>query len=294
MDNTNQQANSAKFVSPSHSAKQLSQCQLQDYHQSGYIEGIEILSKTELSYFRHHLMLTCNQLGGKICRLDGTHEFFPWAWQLCHHPAIIHVIRQLIGQDILLKSTRFFYKHPTSDNFVGWHQDGFTEQEEGFDNPTIWLGLTPSCRQNGCLQLIPGSHTKGLLPHPKIPHTDNLTYGGTTAQTTIENAVDIEMPAGFMSVHHPLMVHGSQANLSPSPRIGFSASYASPRLQKSISPVARISGNARLSPTLNLISKPDTRTTEQAIINYRLALGDSIRRLKETKDILSFNHRPSK
>ncbi|WP_281557563.1 phytanoyl-CoA dioxygenase family protein [Thalassomonas sp. RHCl1] len=284
MDNTNQQTDNAKFAPQPRSAKTLSQSQLQHYHQFGYISGIEILSKAELSYFRHHLMLTCNQLGGNIGRFDGAHEIFPWAWQLSTHPAIIHIIRQLIGEDILLKSTRFFYKHPNSDHFVGWHQDGFTEQEEGPDVPTIWLGLTPSCAQNGCLQFIPGSHTKGLLPHPKIPHANNLTYGGTTAQTAIENAIDIEMPAGSMSVHHPLMVHGSQANLSSSPRIGFSASYATPALQKSISPVARIAGNARLSPALNFIREPKACSTRKAIANYQLALGHSIRRLKEAED----------
>ncbi|WDE08044.1 phytanoyl-CoA dioxygenase family protein [Thalassomonas viridans] len=286
MDNTNQAFDRSKFTPRYYPKKKLTPCQLESYHQSGFIGAIEVLSKAELNYFRHHLMLTCSQLGGNISRLDGAHQFFLWAWQLSTHPAILNVMRQLLGQEILLKSTRFFYKHPKSDNFVGWHQDGFTEQENGNDVPTIWLGLTPSNAENGCLQLIPGSHKNGLLPHPEILDPDNLTYGGTTAQTAIENVLDIEMPAGYMSVHHPLMVHGSQANLSPSPRIGFSASYATPALQSSISPVARLTGHARLSQALGLISQPEPCSTREAISNYRLALGQSIRRIKET-EILS-------
>ncbi|WDE14302.1 phytanoyl-CoA dioxygenase family protein [Thalassomonas haliotis] len=284
MDNTNQQADSINFTSQAYCAKKLSRCQLQNYHRSGYISDIEVLSKAELHYFLHHLMLTCDQLGGNISRFDGAHQVFPWAWQLSSHPAIINVIRQLLGENILLKSTRFFYKHPQSADFVGWHQDGFTEQEGSADVPTIWLGLTPSCAQNGCLQLIPGSHKKGLLPHPKIPHANNLTYDGTTAQTIIKNAINIEMPAGFMSVHQPLMVHGSQANLTSTPRIGFSASYATAALQKSISPVARIAGNARLSPALKLISEPKACSIREAVANYQLHLGHSIRRMEETQD----------
>ena len=279
MDNSHQQGSQGGFSS--RSSQKLTPKQLQHYQQLGYIRDIEVLSKAELSYFRHHLMLTCNQLGGDISRLDGAHAFFPWAWQLCCHPAILNIIRQLIGDEILIKSTRFFYKHANTDNFVGWHQDGFTEQESGANVPTIWLGLTDSSAESGCLQLIPGSHKLGLLPHPKVPNACNLTYGGTTAQTAIENVTDIEMPAGFMSVHHPLTVHGSQANISTMPRIGFSASYATPALQSSISPVAQLAGKAPLNPALQLIYPPGPASTREAISNYRLAYGKHIRRIKE-------------
>ena len=270
--------------------------QLSRYQDSGFISAIEILTPAEINYFRHNLEQTCALLGGNISRLDGAHEFFLWAWELSSHPGLLDCIEQLLGPNIILKSTRFFYKHPDSASFVGWHQDGFTEQENGPFVPTLWLGLTGSCAENGCLQVIPGSHRLGLVPHPKRPHHHNLTHDGTTAQTEITNITNIEMPAGFMSLHHPLTVHGSQPNVSTAARIGFSASYATPKLTKSISPVAWVRGNGGTStgtstaispdtsidasPRLKFINKPAACSLAEASHNYRVSLGHTIRRCK--------------
>ena len=281
MDNTNNlqdlcPANQKPPLTPG-----LNPAQLQHYHQAGFIRAIEVLSEDEVSYFRHQLEQTMTLLGGNISRFDGAHEFFPWAWQLSTHPMILNCIASLIGPDIILKSTRFFYKHPNTDNFVGWHQDGYTEQEDGPYVPTIWLGLTDSFQGNGCLQLLPGSHLQVLVPHPKVPDDNNLTHGGITAQANIKHVINIEMPAGFMSLHHPLTIHGSQANISGQPRIGFSASYATSRLKSSICPVARLRGKAKLSAKLKLINEPEICTLEQGLINYQQTLGHSIRQTKK-------------
>jgi non-heme Fe2+,alpha-ketoglutarate-dependent halogenase len=253
--------------------------QWENHQQLGFIDSIPILTQIEVDYFRHHLEQTCELLGGNISRLDGAHQFFRWAWELCTHPSLLDCVEQLLGPDIIIKSSRFFYKHPDSHSFVGWHQDGFTEQESGQWVPTVWLGLTPSTADNGCLQVIPGSHHHGLVPHPKMPHHNNLTHDGTTAQTEIANITNIEMSAGCMSLHHPLMVHGSQANQSLSPRIGFSASYATASLTKSISPVAWARGGSVTGGgDLQFITKPQSCPLQEAVDAYQCALGHRIRR----------------
>ena len=93
--------------------------------------------------------------------------------------------------------------------------------------------------------MVPRSHQHGILPHDQAPDLPRLPeyqksfenwpqndLSGRIAQVPshYDPPFDIVMRAGEMSIHHPLMLHGSNANLSPEPRIGLSASYTIPEL----------------------------------------------------------------
>ena len=58
------------------------------------------------------------------------------------HPRLLDCLEQLLGPDILLKSTRVFFKHAKTASYVGWHQDGITERLEDGRATGLWLGLT--------------------------------------------------------------------------------------------------------------------------------------------------------
>ena len=137
--------------------------QIASYEELGFLDSIPILSADEARRFRAEVEKTCAALGGRITRLDGPHLYFRWAWALSTHPRVLDCMEQLIGPNVLLKSTRLFYKFGNSDSFVGWHQDGITEELKDAYVPAIWLGLTPATAENGCLRVVPRSHRLGLL-----------------------------------------------------------------------------------------------------------------------------------
>lgn len=200
------------------------------YEDEGVVEAIPILSAVEVRRYREIVERTCAAIGGRITRLDGIHRFFGWAWELGTHPRLLRAIESLIGPGARLTSARIFYKHPHSESYVGWHQDGITESLEDARVPAVWLGLTDATVANGCLRVVPRSHRLGLLRHADVPHPHNLTSAGRTAEAVSGDALfeprDVLLRAGEMSVHHPLIVHGSNANRSSEPRIGFSATYS--------------------------------------------------------------------
>ena len=241
--------------------------QLLDYEELGYLHSIPVLSPSEVVYFREAIEETCRALGGKVTRLDGPHLFFRWAWDLSTHPRVLDCMEQLIGPDVLLKSTRLFYKFANSDSFVGWHQDGITEELRDAHVPAIWLGLTPATAENGCLRVVPRSHRLGLIPHDDRPNPDNLTTEGATAQVKIDSPQDVEMQAGEMSLHHPLMLHASNPNRSGESRIGFSATYSSPALTASRSSVAWVRGDGP-GDRFRIVNKPPLRSIEAAAAAY--------------------------
>jgi hypothetical protein len=241
--------------------------QLTDYDELGFLHSIPILSADEVVRFRDNVEETCRALGGKVTRFDGLHLYFRWAWELATHPRVLDCMEQLIGPNVLLKSTRLFYKFGNSDSFVGWHQDGITEALKDANVPAIWLGLTPATAENGCLRVVPRSHRLGLISHTDYPNPDNLTTQGATADVAIDSPRDVVMRAGEMSLHHPLMLHASNPNRSPESRIGFSATYSTPALTKSRTAVAWVRGDGPRD-RFRIVDEPPARAIHEAAAAY--------------------------
>lgn len=241
--------------------------QLSDYEELGFLQSIPILSPDEVARFRDAIEETCRVLGGRVTRIDGLHAYFRWAWELSTHPRVLDCMEQLIGPNVLLKSTRLFYKSGNSESFVGWHQDGITEELKDSHVPAIWLGLTPATAENGCLRVVPRSHRLGLIPHADRPNPDNLTTEGATAQVAIDAPQDVVMEAGEMSLHHPLVLHASNPNRSGESRIGFSATYSTPKLTASRSAVAWVRGDGPRD-RFRFVKKPPSRSIEAAAAIY--------------------------
>ena len=65
--------------------------------------------------------------------------------------------------------------------------------------------------ENGCLQVIPGSHKGPIFNH----HYENYFAGAITDENfDASKAVKIELKAGDISIHHVRTIHGSLTNSS--------------------------------------------------------------------------------
>lgn len=244
--------------------------QVTEYDELGFLQSIPVLSPDEVARYRAEIEETCRALGGRVTRLDAPHLYFRWAWELSTHSRVLDCMEQLIGPNILLKSTRLFYKFGNSDSFVGWHQDGITEALKDAHVPAIWLGLTPATAENGCLRVVPRSHRLGLIAHADRPNANNLTTQGATAQVEIDAPQDVVMQAGEMSLHHPLMLHASNPNRSGESRIGFSATYSTPALTTSRTAVAWVRGDGPRD-RFRIIDQPPARSIAEAVVAYQKA-----------------------
>jgi non-haem Fe2+, alpha-ketoglutarate-dependent halogenase len=264
----------------------LTKQQLADYEELGFVHSIPILSEDEVKHYRAEVDKTCQAIGGRAARLNTLHLFFRWAWDLSTHPRLLDCLEQLLGPNIVLKSTRIFYKRGRSAAYVGWHQDGITESLEDGRAPAIWIGLTDATVENGCLRVVPRSHRLGLLEHESNPdlkplpgdtkppveswfraYGDELSERITTVPADSDPPFDIVMRPGNMSIHHPVILHGSNPNLSSEPRIGLSASYSAAELQKGRSAVL-CRGDRSRHYDFEIIDGPPTLTFEEALAAY--------------------------
>jgi ectoine hydroxylase-related dioxygenase (phytanoyl-CoA dioxygenase family) len=115
-----------------------------------------------------------------------------------------------------------FCKPPKHGGVVAWHQDySYWTRTQPMAHLTCWIALDDATRENGCLQYVPRSHTWELLPKPSLAGTMNAIEEVLTAEQKAAFApVAVELPRGYATFHHPLMLHGSSANVSDRPRRG--------------------------------------------------------------------------
>ena len=142
--------------------------------------------------------------------------------QLAMHPPIIDLVEQLIGPDIILWGCHVFCK-PASEGYeTPWHQDGHYWPIRPLANCTVWVALEPSTQENGCLRVIPGSHTAKQLYEHLHEDRNDLTLNQRMAEGTFDEsqAADLELQPGEMSMHDIYMIHGAKANTSQKRRTG--------------------------------------------------------------------------
>ena len=116
----------------------------------------------------------------------------------------------------------FMNKPAGKGTILPWHQDGGDGWELDRDPlVTVWTALDAATVQNGCVQVIPGSHKLGLLSDEG--HT--ITPEQEEEYCPEERIVDLELEPGEVVLMHNWLLHRSGVNASPAPRRGFSVCY---------------------------------------------------------------------
>jgi non-heme Fe2+,alpha-ketoglutarate-dependent halogenase len=208
------------------------------YGNEGVLFPIPVLTPAEVDHFRALVEDLERRLGGrpKPTDLMQPHLFHRWAYDLVIHPAVLDAVEQLLGPNILVHSVSIFSKHAHTADYVAWHQDGYYW---GLDQPRLtsaWVALTGSNTENGCLRVVPGSHTKNWQHADGPRNKDNLLATGLEIAVDVSesDAVDVILSPGQMSLHHVNIVHGSEPNRSDGKRIGFAIRYVAPDVQQSL------------------------------------------------------------
>ena len=150
----------------------------------------------------------------------------PFWVRLISDDRLLDVAEKFIGPNIALFASHYLSKPPYDGMPVLWHQDGSYWPLQPMDVVTLWLAVDDSTPENGCMRVI--------------PRTQHLSLQQLQANTTVKNvlsseinpsfvdeskAVDVILDAGDVSVHHPNIIHGSNANTSPRRRCGLTIRY---------------------------------------------------------------------
>jgi hypothetical protein len=209
--------------------KTLSQQQLGAYQERGFLFPFPVLSGTETHGLRSKLENLEERHGGRLpARINRKpHLLLTWLNELIRDPRILDPVEDILGPNILCWGSGFFTKNAHDPARVTWHQDATYWGLSEPDIVTAWVAFTPSTPENGCMRVVPGTHTLQQLPHRETFAQDNLLSRGQEIAVDVDEskAVDIVLAPGQMSLHHVLLVHGSEPNTSDHRRIGFAIRY---------------------------------------------------------------------
>ena len=200
------------------------------YERNGYLFPIRVLAPEEAQgcWQRMRTLRRERPKEAAAAFSFNPHYLLPWLYDLARHPRILDAVERILGPDVLVWSTGFFNKEAHDPSYVSWHQDS---TYWGLDPPDIvssWLAFTPSRRANGCMRVVPGTHSLGQIGHDDSFAEHNLLSRGQEVALEVDEgqAVDVELQPGEASLHHVRIVHGSNPNPTAVPRIGFVVRYA--------------------------------------------------------------------
>lgn len=178
------------------------------------------------------------------------------------HPSIVAPVSGILGEDVLCWRTEFFPKYP-GDEGTDWHQadtfanasgkpqilwPGETEDRFGKGTLTVWTAFTDATIENGCLEIIPGTHNKmnydetksmsyqtGIVNNLEKDGKNRGFFGYDYRELQIDphwkpdenQAVPLVMKAGQCVIFWSTLMHASYPNISEKNyRMGFATRYA--------------------------------------------------------------------
>ena len=217
----------------------LSEKQLQDWLEDGYLVVPDLLSTDELDELKQETVaisrgkypsenlqplpehIADTEAIANILAIQHPHLISPVIVKYVKHPKIAGALSQIVGAhlpwwdgSVKCMQTMLFVKPP---EFQGqaWHQDELYIQTRDRSLTGVWIAIDDANVENGCLRVIPGSHQKGYLYPQRDPGSpdefdnDKMSYGFDESP-----AIPVVVKAGSVVFFQGYLLHCSLKNRS--------------------------------------------------------------------------------
>ncbi|HEX6508683.1 MAG TPA: phytanoyl-CoA dioxygenase family protein [Chloroflexota bacterium] len=193
-----------------------------------YLYHHQLFSPDKLNRLRAIFEEQLAQKGDALSdELDTPHFRDPRLLEFLLSDEVADLVEPIVGPNIALFSSHFICKDPFTGRATPWHEDSaFWEGRfDGYDNiVTVWLAIDPSTRENGCMRVLPGTHTNGFSEYEEVDRSEN-TFDRRIANLDERDAVYFELQPGELSLHDSRIIHGAEPNRSPIRRCGYTMRY---------------------------------------------------------------------
>jgi ectoine hydroxylase-related dioxygenase (phytanoyl-CoA dioxygenase family) len=217
--------------------------QLADYNRDGYLLVKNFCSQPEINKLYKTALeddamsknaLDLNDLSGKKTRLSlwftPGNDVFGY---LTRSKKMISSVAQLLDGDapVCHFHSKLMQKEPKVGGAWEWHQDYGYWYKNQFMFPdqliSVMVALTAANKENGCLQVIKGSHKMGRVNHGFSGEQvgADITMVNNALQTM--ELVYCDLQPGDALFFHSNLLHRSEANLSDHPRWSIISCYSS-------------------------------------------------------------------
>jgi ectoine hydroxylase-related dioxygenase (phytanoyl-CoA dioxygenase family) len=197
------------------------------FRHDGYVAPLDVMSSDEADAYRIRVEAFVAGVPDPADLRTKVHLDCPALLELVRMPEIVDAVSDVLGPDVLCRSSSLFIKEPHDGGFVAWHQDATYWELESSAAATAWLALSASTADNGALKVLPGSHARPSMDHHRPCREGNLLTLGQELVDPIDEsrAVTLELVPGQMSLHDGWLAHASAPNHSDTRRIGYAIRY---------------------------------------------------------------------
>lgn len=223
--------------------------QVEQYHARGYVAGFPVFGEAEVARFQseYEKLVAFLPPGKSPNFVNWWHKKNRFIYDLCMDPRLLDFAEAILGPSFYLWGSHFFVKEPGDETVVPWHQDAQYWPLSPQNAVTVYVAFTDCDRENACLRsrpgrwrretfrrqsatgrgfATPGSHRARLRHHTSADGRYVLKQEIDDAELDPEDAVDLVLRAGQISLHHDGIAHGSGPNRSNRRRVGFTMRFS--------------------------------------------------------------------
>ena len=154
----------------------------------------------------------------RLTRIKLPHKQHQYFDEILKKSGVTEVLRDILGANATLLTSKLNTKSPGGGAAVEWHQDWAFYPHTNDNLLAFGLMLEDVTVENGPLQVIPGSHKGPILSH----HNKGVFCGAVDPDDPSfnhEKITTLTGRAGSMTIHHARTLHGSAPNKSDRPRL---------------------------------------------------------------------------
>ena len=184
---------------------------------------------------------------------------------------VVDGLEMILGDKPALYHTKFMQKEPKVGGAWEWHQDYGYWYDNGFLFPemlSVMVAVTRANRENGCLQVLKGSHKIGRINHGSMGKQIGADLKRVNGAKKKMDLVYVELEPGDTLFFHGNLLHTSDSNTSDYARFSLIAAY-------------------NLASNKSFMNEPESSHTPLEKVSNEMILTIGARGIEDTADFLN-------
>lgn len=187
------------------------------FARDGWFIVDDVFTDAECDQILEHLEATSFELAlgdeaeGPLSYRPLLHTVSPALCEVATDPRWADLVMPLLGDDVRLYWEQGVAKPPQARTELPWHQDNGYAPTIPEQYVTCWLALDDADLDNGCIQVLPGSHTEGTRRHHDVAGSP-FRGGVDDDDPARDQGVAVPVRRGSVLVFSSLIMHRSGPN----------------------------------------------------------------------------------
>lgn len=216
----------------------LSKDQVAAFHQDGYVIVRRMFDREEMDMLRHAAKADAAMKNNAYSVDDGKGAAIKLVlWNkagenifgaFARSERLVNSMEQLLDDEVYHYHSKMSIKEPFTGGAWNWHQDYGYWYMNGClfpDMASAFIAVDPNTKENGCLQVLKGSHKLGRVEHGKFGDQTGADPERVEQAEKTMKLVYVQMKPGDVLFFHSNTLHRSDQNKSPNPRWSFICCY---------------------------------------------------------------------